>query len=84
MFGKRFAAGDKRRTHLFGRGCCAEQHPRLGEIHDIGPVRRRFYCNIVDNNYRVGIILNMDLPLNLWKVPIEFRGVPLGSQRESG
>ena len=30
------------------------------------------------------IILSIDLPLNLWKVHIEFRGVPVGSQRESG
>ena len=70
MFENRFAAGDKRRTHPFGRGCCAEQHPRLGDIHDIGPARRRFYFNIVLNNDRVGIILSINLPLNLWKVPI--------------
>ena len=79
MFGKRFAAGDKRRTHPFGRGCCAEQHPRLREIHDIGPARRRFYFNIVVNNYRAGIILIINLPLNLWKVPMKFRGVLAGS-----
>ena len=83
MFGKRFAAGDKRRTHPFGRGCCAEQHPWLGKIHDIGPAQRRFYFNVVVN-YRVGIIISINLPLILWKVPIKFSGVSLGSQRESG
>ena len=62
MFGKRFAAGNKRQTHPFGRGCCAEQHPRLREIHDIGPARRRFYFNIVLNNNRVGIIISLSFP----------------------
>ena len=84
MFGNRFAAGDKRRTHPFRRGYCAKQHPWLGEIHDIGPARRRFYFDIVLSNDRVGIIISINLPLNLRTVHIKFWSVSLGRQVSPG